>query len=92
MVAAPILAYIIAHPDLGWRWAFGFLGLVGLVWTVLWAMVFKEGPYSHFNREETDQKLQAVPVVYDPNCKSIVKYVDVLKTVPIFKIFFSFSK
>ena len=89
VVAAPILAYIIAHPDLGWRWAFGFLGLVGLVWTVLWAMVFKEGPYSHFNREETDQKLQAVPVVYDPNCKSIVKYVDVLKTVPIFKIFFS---
>lgn len=89
VVAAPILAYIIAHPDLGWRWAFGFLGLVGLIWTVLWAILAKEGPYSHFSHKEKDQKLQTTIVVYDPSCKSIVKYVDVLKTVPIFKIFFS---
>lgn len=89
VVAAPILAYIIAHPDLGWRWAFGFLGLVGLIWTVLWAIVAKEGPYSHFKSKENDQKLQAVPVIYDPNCKSIVKYVDVLTIVPIVRIFFS---
>lgn len=46
IVAAPILAYIIAHPQWGWRWAFGFLGLVGLIWSVLWLVVAKEGPYS----------------------------------------------
>ena len=88
VVAAPILAYIIAHPDLGWRWAFGFLGLVGIIWTVLWAIVSKEGPYSHFNGEKAE-KNTSVPIIYDPNCKSIVNYVDLLKTVSIFKILFS---
>lgn len=52
LVAAPILAWIIAHPDWGWRWAFGFLGMVGLVWSALWYMVCKEGPYSAYGRKQ----------------------------------------
>ena len=89
VIAAPILAYIIAHPNLGWRWAFGFLGIVGIIWTILWALVFKEGPYSHFNKVNNSSKNQHNTVVYDPNSKSIAGCVDALKPVAIFKIFFS---
>lgn len=55
IIAAPILAWIIAHPDWGWRWAFGFLGIVGLTWSLVWLFVGKDGPYSH------TAKKQAVP-------------------------------
>jgi len=83
VIAAPILAYIIAHPDWGWRWAFGFLGAVGLIWTILWAIVFKEGPYSHFSKEKT---LPIEKKQVNLNSKSIVHFVDDLKPVPFFKI------
>lgn len=89
VIAAPILAYIIAHPDLGWRWAFGFLGFVGVVWTILWALVFKEGPYSHFNSQEQQEEKQQKEVVYNAQSKSIASSVDALKPVPFVKIFCS---
>lgn len=47
IIAAPILAWVIAHPDLGWRWAFGVLGIVGLLWSVAWFFIGRDGPYSH---------------------------------------------
>ncbi|MBM7767916.1 MFS transporter [Glutamicibacter nicotianae] len=47
IVAAPILAWIIANPALGWRWAFGFLGIFGLIWSLGWLLVGRDGPYSH---------------------------------------------
>ncbi|HJX78442.1 MFS transporter [Glutamicibacter sp.] len=47
ILAAPALAWIIANPALGWRWAFGFLGLFGLLWSVAWLIVGRDGPYSH---------------------------------------------
>lgn len=51
IVAAPVLAWIIANPALGWRWAFGFLGLVGLLWSLGWLLVGRDGPYSHTARK-----------------------------------------
>lgn len=50
IVAAPVLAWIIAHPELGWRWAFGFLGIIGLVWSLAWTFVGRDGPFSHTAR------------------------------------------
>ncbi|MGO2621269.1 MFS transporter [Glutamicibacter ardleyensis] len=47
ILAAPALAWIISNPALGWRWAFGFLGLFGLLWSVGWLLVGRDGPYSH---------------------------------------------
>lgn len=44
-VAAPVLSIIIAAPSLGWRWAFGALGVAGLVWGLVWMVVGKDGPY-----------------------------------------------
>lgn len=43
VIAAPALALIIAN--FGWRWAFGALGLVGLLWTAVWLFVGSDGPY-----------------------------------------------
>jgi len=43
--AAPLLSLIIASPALGWRWAFGVLGIAGLIWGIAWAFIGKDGPY-----------------------------------------------
>lgn len=44
IVGGPLLAAVISL--LGWRWAFGLLGAVGLVWTALWLRYGGEGPYA----------------------------------------------
>ncbi|CAL9280609.1 MFS transporter [Streptomyces sp. SudanB182_2057] len=41
-VAAPVLSAVISVG--GWRWAFGAVGLTGLVWAVLWRRYGAEGP------------------------------------------------
>lgn len=48
--AAPVLAWVII--EWGWRWAFGFLGIVGLVWVVLWVVIGGDGPYAANKRRE----------------------------------------
>lgn len=42
--AAPFIAWVISM--WGWRWAFGALGIIGLVWVVLWLAFGGDGPYS----------------------------------------------
>lgn len=44
VIAAPFLAWVIA--TWGWRWAFGALGIIGLVWVVAWLILGGDGPYS----------------------------------------------
>lgn len=44
MVALPVLNWVIVHYS--WHWAFGALGVVGLVWTAAWLMLGREGPLS----------------------------------------------
>ncbi|MFE0099109.1 MFS transporter [Streptomyces sp. NPDC059009] len=43
-VAAPTLTLVIDH--WGWRWAFGVVGIVGLLWAGYWAVRGEEGPYA----------------------------------------------
>ncbi|SKB73183.1 Arabinose efflux permease [Arthrobacter sp. 31Cvi3.1E] len=43
VIAAPALAVVIA--SLGWRWAFGVLGIIGAVWVILWFFIGSDGPY-----------------------------------------------
>lgn len=90
--AAPILAYIIAHPQWGWRWAFGFLGLVGLIWSTLWLVIAKEGPYSHIKGKHQEDALRAEGAKHQASPKdraSIAEKSDSLKHVPIFRVFSS---
>src|SRR5262249_23699923 len=42
VVAVPALNWLIVHTS--WHWAFGALGLAGLVWTGLWLLLGREGP------------------------------------------------
>jgi MFS family permease len=44
IIGGPLLAGVIAA--FGWRWAFGLLGVVGLVWVAVWLAVGGEGPYA----------------------------------------------
>lgn len=50
-IAAPVLAMIIA--TISWQAAFGFMGLVGLVWVLIWAFVGKDGPLKTYDAAET---------------------------------------
>lgn len=43
VVAAPFIAAVIGM--WGWRWAFGALGIIGLVWVVAWLLFGGDGPY-----------------------------------------------
>jgi MFS family permease len=43
VIAAPALAFVIA--TLGWRWAFGALGIAGAVWALVWLLIGADGPY-----------------------------------------------
>lgn len=49
IVAVPALNWVIVH--YGWRWAFGALGLVGLMWALAWLMLGREGPLVDETRE-----------------------------------------
>ena len=42
MIALPALNWVIVH--VSWHWAFGVLGIAGLVWTALWLALGREGP------------------------------------------------
>lgn len=50
VLAAPLLATVIV--TLGWRWAFGLLGILGLVWVVAWLLLGADGPFAG-NRKAT---------------------------------------
>lgn len=41
VIAVPLLNYVIANYS--WHWAFGTLGVVGLIWAVIWFFVAEEG-------------------------------------------------
>src|SRR5580704_13800322 len=41
MVALPLLNWVIVHYS--WHWAFGVLGIAGLVWTAVWLALGREG-------------------------------------------------
>ncbi|MEU5974901.1 hypothetical protein [Streptomyces sp. NPDC047315] len=44
VVAGPVLSVVIDR--FGWRAAFGTVGVIGLVWAVVWARLGREGPDS----------------------------------------------
>ncbi|GAA4802914.1 MFS transporter [Tomitella cavernea] len=44
LIAAPVLSWVIVQ--FGWRAGFGVLGALGLIWSLLWLTVRREGPHS----------------------------------------------
>ncbi|MFJ6419286.1 MFS transporter [Paeniglutamicibacter sp. NPDC091659] len=92
IIAAPILASIIANPALGWRWAFGFLGIIGLIWSAGWFLVGRDGPYSHTAKKpvadapSTAARMAESPQPAQKPEKSIADQSDLLKLVPIRRV------
>ncbi|MEV0698078.1 MFS transporter [Saccharopolyspora sp. NPDC050389] len=58
VVAAPGLAWVTA--TFGWRWAFGAMGIIGLVWVVVWWLFGAEGPFTGAQPSRRDQEGAAV--------------------------------
>jgi predicted MFS family arabinose efflux permease len=58
-VAAPTLTLIIDR--FGWRWAFGAVGLAGLLWAGYWALRGAGGPYAPGGAQEESWDTVAVP-------------------------------
>ena len=46
---APVIAWVTS--EFGWKSAFIFVALVGVVWSVLWLFIGKEGPYTSVQAE-----------------------------------------
>jgi MFS transporter, ACS family, D-galactonate transporter len=55
ILAVPALNWVIVHYD--WHYAFGALGLVGLIWVVLWLMLGEEGPLVPAMMAETEPRI-----------------------------------
>jgi MFS family permease len=60
---APVLAWVIGQ--FGWQTAFAVLAIVGLIWSVFWVIVGKEGPYTSRKAEQEIDGIapQEAPVV-----------------------------
>ena len=48
MVALPLLNWVIVRYS--WHWAFGVLGIAGLVWSAAWLVLGREGPLTAADR------------------------------------------
>ena len=71
IVAVPALNYIIVHYS--WHWAFGALGIVGLLWAVAWLFLGREGTLVDPPVSDNAQGgLEHVPYRYLLTCPSIM--------------------
>ena len=70
IVAVPALTWIITHYS--WHWAFGTLGIAGLVWSVLWFFLGKEGTLVDPPITDDGTAGEHVPYRYLLTCPTIV--------------------
>lgn len=69
VIAAPLLVAVIVA--WGWRWAFGVLGIIGLVWVLAWLAVGADGPFA---RRRSDGRAPAddLPGAEHPPVRDVV--------------------
>ena len=70
IIAVPALNWIIRHYS--WHWAFGALGIVGLLWTVLWMIFGREGTLVDAPVGNAASAADRVPYRYLLTCPSIL--------------------
>jgi MFS family permease len=70
IVAVPVLAWILK--TYSWHWTFGALGIVGLIWSVLWLIFGREGTLVDPPVSETAGANERVPYRYLLTCPSIL--------------------
>jgi MFS transporter, ACS family, D-galactonate transporter len=59
IIALPLLDQVIEH--VSWHWAFGTLGIVGLVWVAVWAVVGREGSLPVSIADASGRNIERVP-------------------------------
>ncbi|HLG46935.1 MAG TPA: MFS transporter [Reyranella sp.] len=70
IVAVPLLTQIIKH--FSWHWAFGSLGIAGLLWVLAWAIFGREGTLVDPPVSEAQGGIDRVPYPYLLTCPSII--------------------
>lgn len=70
IVAVPILSAIIKH--FSWHWAFGALGIAGLLWSVAWLIFGREGTLVDPPVSQAEGGADRVPYRYLLTCPSIL--------------------
>jgi MFS family permease len=70
IVAVPILTLIIKH--FSWHWAFGALGIAGLLWSVAWLIFGREGTLVDPPISQAGGGTDRVPYRYLLTCPSII--------------------
>jgi MFS family permease len=67
VIAAPLLVWVIV--TWGWRWAFGVLGVAGLIWAVTWLLLGADGPFAGrrdpAGRDHADEAIEPVTEAVD---------------------------
>jgi MFS family permease len=58
VLAIPILDYVIE--GYSWHWAFGLLGIVGLIWVVAWALLGREGTITTTSTADSGHRIERV--------------------------------
>lgn len=81
VIAAPLLTWVIIA--WGWRWAFGVLGIAGLVWVAAWFVFGGDGPYG---AKATGRGPKSAPEQPAP---ADAAGPDGARPVPIFRVFLS---
>jgi len=69
-IAAPGIVYVIVHHS--WRAAFAMLGMVGLVWCIVWLFAGKEGPLSAEPVTVGARSCERVPYARLLTCRTFV--------------------
>ncbi|HYM32455.1 MAG TPA: MFS transporter [Candidatus Cybelea sp.] len=59
VIAVPLLDHVIE--EYSWHWAFGLLGVVGLVWVIVWMLVGREGTITVTVAQDTGKSIDHVP-------------------------------
>lgn len=85
VLAAPLLTMVILQ--WGWRWAFGVLGIVGLIWTAGWLLLGGDGPFAPRRARRGEDEASRQP---DPS-DAVGSSIDDQRSVPVMRIFLSLT-
>ena len=86
VIAAPALALVIS--TWGWRWAFGALGIVGIIWAVMWVIFGGSGPYLAQKKKKASDADVTTP---DTGAPTTTTSVDDQPAFPIWRVLLSMS-
>src|SRR5262249_25689080 len=67
LVALPLLQWVIDQSS--WHWAYGALGIVGLIWSAVWLLVGREGTLPVTIKSESGAAINRLPyssLVFSP--------------------------